>query len=1363
MKVSFDLKKDCKNTANSVSFEGYKQTKSAHGFKEIEFAYPYDPNVYAGYVQIFKVGIDKDGNYYTKGKAFTRDGQDKIRIPHDGSQGIDMARTFGLAENQPFAYNFKLERHDGRGSIVKVDAGDVINENGTPFNIVSSTKSGVSRGGSMKLVIIDSQNVGYVYNDRNMVVKDERLAARGQKGIKSLTNKFGGTLAGLEHDLDAGKYDNYGRIISLPMFTDDDFTAHGYWNKNCMQMTQSLGNINNYASFQRKMFAHGLNLVADGAFVNEGLEGTHFGHMLKWGENSPYFNWFRANGLNDGPLSLGIFPKNSKYVSHKIVNSPYSYITKDGGRISIEENDSYDKTKPTYIQFFDTRLVSEAEKNDTTSLIKTYSKMSTDNVYDLHSHNDSVFPYHFEIKPEIYNKNIRNLNEYNSLNPENKIDITSPKAARILSKSEYYVADGKFESGFDTWDANVDIAKLNFAYSNADAKALKNVPAEERKQKIKDIVRGTYQVQDYAITSGQYWTQKTDDILRLYVAQSLKTIDKNNPTQVYDNIVKMSNNKILPKMTKVEISQEEVSNVINGLYNNKRVLSDASKKEQILEGVMNTHLDAIEFGSNLTAVLASPLISKRANTEDEIGVSRYEIYKNGNKNIPTTYKNTYEKMDEIFAKDLSQFAEKVLDNLDAELPEGQKLFDGDNVTEYGKYVLPLLLPEITKYAIVKALAPNTTVAIDKNTGELSYDYKSLKEVSIQSFGITNIASPEDEALIVLSELRKGIKKLDSSIDGEISESIEKTLRDTNLDSFKLADLIIDKTQSGLDWRIDATKDIADVEALRNGNASFDKTWNTVIEFWKKFVSGVQSKNPNSYTVAEVTNHTDLHNDGYGAQSRFQDANRDILSKFLRETGMSALADYTYWFRPISKAFANDFEDGSKFKDSKYASKMVKEKLVDGGGIVRSGGLDSIMYAYTFLGNHDKPRALHCAALDMELFYSDLTYTDNKRNRRIAYQVLNDKYMEDIPDYVIEQFDFSAASPKAVAMADAIRPALINQLQNYKNDGKISDEMRHKNFIAISKSISDLANGRFMNHHFDPEAFGTKPIDTAISMVLKQAKSQYGFNLPAECNKEYENVVFEHIMTPAVSKVLAMMKYLVALPGIPTLFDGDDTGVTGWDTKTKNMTLNGRQKTREEWVTEGSPQYKEFLGKYKKQFDDVMGLRQRPECNALNNGAVYPLKLSKSQDNIEIATILRQSTDGRMALSIFNPKGITSDKFQKYDPQTCYLDRVDLNDEGETVGIPGLREGLKFVNANDSNDIYYTRVDDKGYYLTRHYNGVDVPLKVDDTTLVLYHLPEKNIPLTFTGSNMVKPTCKFVANAYSQKSCENGKKLALLSK
>lgn len=152
-----------------------------------------------------------------------------------------------------------------------------------------------------------------------------------------------------------------------------------------------------------------------------------------------------------------------------------------------------------------------------------------------------------------------------------------------------------------------------------------------------------YQVQDYTVTSGQYWTQKTDDILRLSIAQQLKNIDYENPSLTYKNIKLKSNGQIFPKSLPKEITQEEVNNVIDGFYNSTRKLSTADTKSQVLEGLMNTPLDSFEFGDNLVAVLASPLISKRATNAKDVGVSRYDLYKQGNKNLQLKYKETYEK------------------------------------------------------------------------------------------------------------------------------------------------------------------------------------------------------------------------------------------------------------------------------------------------------------------------------------------------------------------------------------------------------------------------------------------------------------------------------------------------------------------------------------------------------------------------------------------------------------------------------------------------------------------------------------------------------------------------------------------------
>ena len=1381
MKVNLDLRND-KIRNNAISFEGYRFVKSDQGFKEFEVAYPYDEDKDRCYLEVYKLDQDQFGNYYTTGRAYTKSGGDKY-LMKPGSNRIDMADEYGIADNQPFAYHFLLEDIHGKDyPRVRIDAGDMIdersqeNEKRNIFNVVTSHKSNLSRGGSMKLVIIDSQKVGYVYNDQNMIVEDKALKQRGQEGIKTLTNKFGGTLAGLEKAVETGEYDNYGRIISLPIFTDDDFAAHAYWNKNCMQMASSLGNINNYASLQRKMFAHGLNFVSDGAFVNEGLQGVHFKHMLRWGEDSPYFNWFRASSIKDGPLSMGVFAKNKEYISHKIVNSPYIYTQESSGSISIKkDNPLYNPKKPTYIQFFDIRLVTDKEKKDTTHLIKTYSKMSTPNVYDLHTHNDSIFPYAFEINPETYNRNIKNLNKYNSSNPGEVISLASPKAARLLSKFENFVVDGKFESGFETWDANPDIAKLSFVYSNTDAIALKNLPADKRRVEMERILRGNIQVQDYAVTSGQYWTQKTDDILRLHVAQHLKHIDAQNPQKVYKDIMNLANNKVFPVLVKSEVSYAEVENVLADLYNHKRILSNEDKKSQILEGLMNTPLDSFEFGDNLVSVLASPLLSKRAAKKSEIGVPRYELYKAGNPNLPEDFAKTYNQMEKIYKDEMSDFAVAVLDKVNSLMPDGKKIFRGNEVTEFGKYVLPLVTPEIAKYAVIKSLAPDIEVAIDKYSGEISYDYKALKEVSLQTIGITNPSSPEDEAEMVLKLMRKGLKNLDSSKNSEMVESIFKTIRDTNVASFKLADLIIDKTQAGLDWRIDATKDIADVEALRNKHNSFDYTWRAVTDFWKRFTQAVIAKNPNAYTVAEITDVNNLHQEGYGGHyglktnaGKYAKAS-DIVPKFLRETGMTAKANYSFFFNDISQMFTRNFETGNYFGDPKYLERLINKKMIGGDGdapFIRQGSLESLMYSYTFIGNHDKPRALHCAAMDMGLFYTDLNNKANHNYRVKAYQIIHDKFMEQISDADVGNYDFSAVSPKAIAMADAIRPAFIDVLNDYKAKYHYNQEVFNQAFIPISKAVSDLAQGKFMGKRFDPEAFGIKPIDVAISMVLKQAKEVHGFYLPNLEADTYENEVFKQVMTPAMTKLLGIMKYLVALPGMPTMFDGDDVGATGYDTKTKNMYLQGRQRVHDEWITEGSGKYKKFIADYKKYFDEVMAVRRNPKCNALNNGAIYTLPQNTAENDIGVSSILRQAPDGRMAISIFNPTGLYHDPLsghrENYMQNNIKLNRLYLNEDFEkSEGVPGLKVGLKFRNAKNDNDLYEVRRDGNGkYYIAGVYDGMEVPINLNDTTLILYYEPDA-ISMTHTGAHALVPSAQYVSNAYETKNNELGKKLALV--
>ena len=96
---------------------------------------------------------------------------------------------------------------------------------------------------------------------------------------------------------------------------------------------------------------------------------------------------------------------------------------------------------------------------------------------------------------------------------------------------------------------------------------------------------------------------------------------------------------------------------------------------------------------------------------------------------------------------------------------------------------------------------------------------------------------------------------------------------------------------------------ADIEALRNGNNNFDYTWQSVINFWKAFNQGVLSKNPNAYTVAEITDEGDLHRIGLGHWSDKFHSQNDIIQKFQRETGITSTAMYSYFFSDLQEMFA----------------------------------------------------------------------------------------------------------------------------------------------------------------------------------------------------------------------------------------------------------------------------------------------------------------------------------------------------------------------------------------------------------------------------------------------------------------------------
>ena len=1396
MKVNLNLNQPI--IKNNVKFEGYKPVKSQFGDKEYEFNYVYDDSKYDCFVEFYSVAQDKNNNYIITNILDRIDSiNDKsenkergIKLESGKATKIDLGAEFDIASDEPFAYHYKLYPKGNHSAppIYALDPGNIINNAQSThnaydvYNIITDRAPTLSKGGAMKLIVPDCHNVIWKYDNNNKIVmKSPEEIVDLMSSSKNFANKIGGSLAGIEKSLDSGELDDFTRIITLPLFTDDNLTAHAYWNKNCMQMAQGLGNINNYASIQRKMFAKGMNFVSDGAYVNEGLEGVHFQHILKWGDRSPFFNWFRITGLTNSPLSLGVFGKNNEFVTHRLVNSPYEFIQKDDGTISVKANRKhYDSNKPTYIQIYDKRLTNAEQLSDK-ELIKAYEKFDK-NYLDINNHNDTVPPYSFRINPETYKENVERFNEYNKTLPEyQRIPLKSSQGTQIVTKFEYFGLDGKHEGGFYTWESNPDIAKLNYIFSHTDTQALKSIEnPRERAAKIALLKSKNMEVQDYAVTSAQYWTKKTNQILNLNVAQHLRNIDGLNSKEIYNIIKQQANGKVFPK--DLDVTEQIVNNVLTNRYDLKGAESLESYNDSIVQGLMDVPLDSIEVGDDIVSVLSSPFVSKRATQEDQIGVSRYEMYQNHNPHLKAEYQEAYDLTDKMYSKEMYAFAKEILTALESKLPEDKKLHDQyGNATPYGKYIIPLLTSEIARFAVIKSVDPKANFSYDKNTGELSYDYDSLKKTSLIGMGI--IADcPENEAKSVINHIRRGIKRIPPSDKEKFASALWKSIKGTNLESFKLAEMIVGRTEAGLDWRIDATKDIGDIESLKNNKTDFKYTWNKIIDFWSKFTDGVKEYHPDAYIAAELTDIGDIYNKGYGYKSgeRFADKT-EATRKLLNEAGFTTTANYDYFSSDLTKIFGKLFDyDGANSPDKGLdQGKTILEKLVGSDNFLNSGSLESLIYSYTFAGNHDKCRALDGFSMDMDLVYTDLTEKGNPYRER-AYRILNGvKYGENVYYDSVDNYNYDRVSNLAIAKCESI----ASGMGKAKESIGLIDSRKNYVYEKMIEALKNLSNGYYKGKVFEADGFGAKDYNIALDIVFDEMdyiEPDANKRLNPDEKKKLKDKTLERIIDPAMSKLLGQTKFLTALVGNPTLFAGDEYGSTGYETTTKNIYLQNRNVIHEDWADPNSPNYKEFVKNHKDNMIKALSLRSRPELQPLNDGTPFALKEQKAtysidiykddtnktkenferteKGNTEVSALLRQSPNGAMTISVFNTAGLnhTFDKY--YEPAELTLDYIDLNDDrGGKVGLKcGLKSGMKFRNA-DKNDttIYY--VNDKNQI-----TGPDqAPIKFKDSTLILYHEP------SFTGRRvMYNPQYNIVSNPYSQVNKEKqdvGSKLALLSK
>ena len=1280
--------------AQNIAFSGHNKKTNTRGYDVHSFYYLYDPKKYSCEVELYNINKDKNGNL-SVGKPVKT-----IDMPNAHAE-IDTRRLPELTSKEGFAYRFKLTELDANGKKAEnakvsyaFDNGTVIGifDNTDKYNVVLNNRATINKNGAMQLIMPDGYYPGVVKGGDGKPYVDTALRATALTSVRTHANKLGGNFHGIIKRLDEiANKEGVTRIVGTPV-TDDTISSHLYWTENAYRVCPGLGSEEDFKQLQVELFKRGINWIADAALVNEGFGGIHISELLRKGQNSVAKDMFRA----DEVISLGILPDKCDYTRMKMINAPFT-LTSDGAYSA--KNPKYDAKKPTYIQFYDSRLASKEQiESEKPMDMTTYANKNTDNIYDITRHDDAVYPFPIEVDPEQLKRNVKTL--YEQQGNIDLVDVDTIKA--ISSFQNFNVQNKSAASGLEVWDGNVDIAKLNFYMSLNDDLRFNDLPADKRQDAIDDFKRGALAVRDYAINSGRHWTKLASDAQLQYMADLFSS--KCSTKEEYMAAVKDAVRKgDLPAIA-LKIEPAEYESVLKGTHKSRRlhiadIRSEFNKEDYrntykyqdyILKQAMDVPLETIPVATNLLGVLTSPYIAKKANIESELAVSRYDLYKAANPNLPEKYSAVYTKMDDIYQDDLLPIMEEILSGLkDTQNEKG-------NVSNLGKFEIAEVVPDLTRYLLLKALAPDAKVEIKNG----NFDFSKVDEaaITIQSLGIPYSGKTmEQEADIVVKAIKNGLSDIPKSEIDKLKVAVETRLKNRSEVGYKMAEMVMDKTEAGLGWRIDAAKDIASIDSVRSGVDSMEQAFNNVTDFWAKYNQTVLVENPRAYTTAEMTDLDGLF--GAEAPSKYISA-ADAERKFLEATGITSIANYNYFFSLLPDLFAplylEDFDDANGWQAQQEKNFKLLAKMNQGWGnnpgFLFNSPDDGVKNAYNFVGNHDKSRILHLLALDAEVM----------RSKSIAD-----------------------------AMGDRLKTAFSSVLKD-------KDEI-----AAVKEAISQMVSGTFKGKSFDATAFGTRPFDVAISTVLEQV--EYNGKTIADVDK-VKNQTLQSILEPAFDRYLGIYKTLVTLPGSPTDFAGDRVGNSGHETKAKNYHQQNRNVIHWEWLDENSELYLPFVKTFYNSANQIANLRKVPELSALNNGDTITLNVlqagTKPEDaktSEKVQAILRYNDEGSKVLSFYNTAGASTkfdQRMNKSKGENVISDAKGkiylFSDSGNPrSGLKhGLEVGMEFYNAanigiNNKYEKYVVEKDlDGNYYLQKYSatgskpcgNGLKPDWKIDKSAV-----------------------------------------------
>lgn len=1037
----------------------------------------------------------------------------------------------------------------------------------------------------------------------------------------------------------------FSALLFKPFIGGDDLSSHKYWTIDPYVLNGSFTHKRTFKFFLNQMLRNGMKLYADGAFVNQGLNGVQMMSNLAHGFRSPFWDWFTYEE-NAKPAGMHTYPKHAfeKFTFGVLptrLEPDTGSRTVDYDRFAVRilnepDREGYDAHRPTFVELYDPRLETNSGEPVRPPLTDEAIKNSE----------DSVQKYRFPVSVEEVRDKQKALADVNSRMSEvdKKKLLSEWKAFRLGPATS---DDSSFK-----WDGQIDVAKMN----------IKNP-----------------EVVDYLDGAVGYWSRFVSNTYIDTVARALAGARARNPsahpaqwieaiTQPTDSRGERSGLQVLPPVTMSEVETLSRAEVDEQLQN-ARTCEKGSIASTLTDTLMAEYpLNVLPLPTLFKATLSYPGLQKVLREQPPTGWQKFV-------SMVLTPLSALPLLGALFSKmkqALLPLPFEIL--LTQKLNETIRLLQPEVREKLRTHTIQSLMSEPLGEALFMKIftGMDADQAASATPGEIEKAFYGTMRADLLK------ADPETASKLLPGFMKTQLAKIEPI---EIARLLDKHLHGLDPKLSVIAEAVLQKREYGLNWRIDAAKDVADMDKVRNADKAdraplFEEEIEFVKTFWDRLGNTIRSTFPKSAIIAELTDFELLSND---------DVAKAQMNKLFDGNTFTSTPNMRYLYSQLHQlvhyAQRPDEFGAAQMSPSDFAKYTIEE-------MSQTFSQPAVRQLQNLTSSHDYSTSSHALLVNPALFtYDHLKWWGLKDDlneacaellqkecfsqlRRDLNIPMLDKVLEklksrvdtqavrnNLPEELQNFFDEKAKKPNSenqdsanwtatpaalkgrfvdavfaeipaaelgltrlqaerlqaalrsriseASEAKAMRAVIVNTMLNFKWDdlcrqAALTERQQHlleQNFAPAMWQALDKTIAQWGRH------FGYQPLDIALDHVFKNLELPQadmfplGFDVEA-FKREIKSRLYVQAQRPVLEKLLRMFAVQTAIPGNPSVYL-QDLFAQGGSEFVKNIFVQNRNLIRLDKL-ENDPDFQDFF----KRAGEIFQLRNR--LPVLNDGVVLPV-------------------------------------------------------------------------------------------------------------------------------------------------------------